>query len=70
MSADKNLFTPVAILTAACFRSARPEEVTKEAIMETFDEIYDALDCYGREKNEREPMNNIREWLESFYGKD
>lgn len=70
MSADKNLFTPVAILTAIHFRNNSLSEITKESIMEVFDVMYDSLDCYSREKNEKEPMESIRSWMESFYGKD
>lgn len=71
MSADKNLFTPVAILTAIHFHNEPPcEEITGESIMEVFDMMYDSLDCYSREKNEKEPMQSLRSWMDSFYGKD
>lgn len=70
MPAEKNLFVPAAMLTAAYFRCAGSEKVSTDEIMETFDAMYDTLDCYSREKNERESMSSMKEWLEAFYSRD
>lgn len=69
MSADKNLFTPAALLTAAYLRDNSSCENTA-GLMQVFDEMYDYLDCYSRHKNEAEPMSDIRTWLKSFYNED
>lgn len=64
MSADKELFNAAAILTAARVKAG---DATTETIMEIFDEMYDCLDCYRCQKNEREPFMDLAKRLETFY---
>lgn len=66
MPVDKDLLNAAAILTAARIKT---DETTVETIMEIFDEMYDCLDCYRCQKDEREPFLNLAKRLEEFYGK-